>query len=187
MADEHLHAHDPHANPDPDGDSPLQAAIRQHMSAPHATNIAFMQVWAELCEFTGQVPAQAGGQDPFEPIAFEATIAGVDMRVSCVPGEVAGVFLACMFGPLPEPGALEAAVRLLELNLFLHTHGRSAFCIDPDSGDVVCGCRLDVSTLSAASLFEAMSLLSEQALRWRTNGYLDPVPARHPLRGGVFA
>lgn len=181
MADEHSQAHDP------DAESPLQSAIHQHMSVPIATNIAFMQVVAELCEFTGQVPAEPDGHDPFEPVVFEATVAGVDMRVSCVPGEEAGVYLACLFGPLPEPGAFEAAVRLLELNLFLHTHGRSAFCIDPDTGHVVCGCRLDVARLSAASLFEAMRLLSEQALRWRTDGFLDPVPARSPLGGGVFA
>lgn len=182
----------PHASPDADADaesdaeSPLQSAIHQHMSAPFATNIGFLRVLTEWCELTGQAPPEAGGQDPFEPVVFETVAAGVDMRVSCVPGDAAGVTLACRFGPLPESRALEAAVRLLELNLFLHTHGRCAFCIDPDSGQVFCNCRFDMAGLSAASLFEAMRLLSEQALRWRTNGFLDATPTARPMVGGVL-
>ncbi|NIM43101.1 MAG: hypothetical protein GTN84_17815 [Hydrogenophaga sp.] len=178
---------DLHHDEDRAATSPLHTAIRQHLSRPGATNLGFLQVLAELCEVTGWVPPDVSALGPFDPVSFEAAVAGVGMCLSCVPGGGGGVYLACLFGQLPERAALQAATRLLELNLFLHTHGRSAFCIDSQSGDVVCGCRFDEGSLSAASLFDGMRLMSEQALRWREGWFLDPAPACDPLARSVYA
>jgi hypothetical protein len=183
MGDGHNQAHDGGLA----AESPLHTAIRQHLSPPGATNLGFLQVLIELCEITGGAPPDVSALGPFDPVSFEAAIAGVDMCLSCVPAGGGGVYLACVFGPLPERAALQAATRLLELNLFLHTHGRSAFCIDSQSGDVVCGCRFDEGSLSAAALFDGMRLMSEQALLWREGWFLDPAPARDPLARSVYA
>ena len=153
------------------------------MSSPGATNLGFLQMLAELCELTGWAPPDVTGHGPFDPVSFETTVSGVEMCVSCSPG--GGVYLACVFGALPEQAAAAAAVRLLEVNLLLHAHGRSAFCLDPQSGDVICGCHFDGGTLSSASLFDGMRRMSEQALRWREGWFLDHVPAREPqVRAG---
>lgn len=178
---------DLHHNEDRAAGSPLHTAIRQHLSPPGATNLGFLQVLVELCEITGWTSPDLSAHGPFNPVSFEMAIAGVPMCVSCVPGPHGGVYLACVFGPLPERAALQVATRLLELNLFLHTHGRSAFCLDPQSGHVVCGCRFDGDTLSAASLFDGMRLMSEQALLWREGWFLDPVPARESPARAVYA
>jgi hypothetical protein len=181
-SDTHNHDHD-HAE-----EGPLHTAVRRYMSTPpDATNLGFLQLLNELCGLTGWTPPQASAQGPFDPVSFETAMGDVDMCVSCVPGGDACVYLACEFGPLPQQAALPAARRLLEINTLLHTHGRSAFCIDPQSGCVVCGCRFDGHALSASALFEGMQRLSEQAQLWRTGWFLEPGSAPDSLTPAAFA
>lgn len=175
----------PHQQRDPAASS-LEEAVHELMSPVGASNIRFLEILAELGELIGGPPPAFPDLEPFDPVSFEAVVADVDLRMSFVPADDDTVYLACVFGPLPKQLTLQAAVRLLEINLFLHTHGTSAFCLDPDSGDVICACRLNIEMLSAISLFESMTLLSREALRWRNGCFLGDGPADGSSQPAAF-
>jgi hypothetical protein len=154
-------------------ESSVEETILELLSSAGATNVKFVEILTELSENIGQTPPALSVLTPFEPVLFEAIIEDVELRISFTPGDDDFAYLACVFGPLPERCALQAATKLLEINLFLHTHGASTFCLDADSQDVICACRLNIDMLSASSLFDTMTILSKQAQRWRSGWFIS--------------
>lgn len=115
-----------------------------------------------------------------EPARVELEWRGVRFRIGHDPAlDATSVAVQCVYG-MPQHGqAQEILVRLLEVNLVLALKRAGvSFGMDADSGEVVYVFIGSLSTVTGASLFEAMKLAAVHALHWRDTFLLgDPFRA----------
>jgi hypothetical protein len=113
-----------------------------------------------------------------------------DTQFSLLPssgpgGDVDGIAVFGEVGDLPDTGRAEAAIRLLESNLYMAGTGAPVYCCHPEHpGHVVLSGRMPLQNNDPDKALEALSLMAamvEEAHGWLKPGAIQPwMTARKP-------
>jgi hypothetical protein len=82
-------------------------------------------------------------------------------------GVLASVAYLADIGPLPEENKAEAAIELLETNLFFFGPDSPSFCCNPETGHVLLVGRMPLEALTAESALQFLSTVADLAFDWR--------------------
>jgi hypothetical protein len=133
----------------------------------------FMSLVDDVCEELGY-PKCVSDSEGDAVIAMEMEVGAIPFAVvhsmETAPGQV---LVESTYGPLPEKRLNEVLLRLLEMNRALAETGNGAFCLDPDSGEVMLTQQCDLSAETGAGLLQTMTRMSWQSRRWKDNCFLD--------------
>jgi len=84
------------------------------------------------------------------------------------------LFIYADFGALPPGRELQAAIALLEANLYLYNGAAPVFAISAETGRVVMAQHGALAALDAQSLSELLLNIAQKATQWRKDYFLDP-------------
>ena len=130
-------------------------------------DLAYEQFIDALCARTGSE------RSPSRHIRFDLTVNGT--LFSLVPstgmqGTLDGIAFFGEVGPLPEHGKAEAAIRLLESNLYMVGTDTPIYCCHPERpGHVILAGRMPLRNTSADKGLEALAFLAGMAQDARTS------------------
>lgn len=116
------------------------------------------------------------GLDEPERILHGGPVAVGDVVFSLIYSEQVNpelLFVYCDFGEPPKGQEAEAYRTLLEANMFLYTGTGPAFTVSSETGRVVLAEHHRIDGLEPKALREILVKMSEQAMAWRVDYFLD--------------
>lgn len=109
-----------------------------------------------------------------EELAMEMSYGGFDFAiVHSLSNAPDRILIECRFGPLPEGRKQQIMLKLLEMNCMLAERDSSAFCLDPETDEVIYALALDIAGLDSSTVLTNMTEIVWHGRRWLETRYLS--------------
>jgi hypothetical protein len=130
---------------------------------------------------------ECGLEEP-ERILHGGPVAVGDVVFSLIYSEQVNadmIFIYCDFGEVPRDREADAYRVLLEANMFLYTGSGPSFTVSSETGRVVLAEHHRIDGLDPKALREILVKMSEQAMAWRLDHFLEKAPAKSQPRNAT--
>lgn len=102
-----------------------------------------------------------------EELAMEMSYGSFDFAiVHSLSNAPDRILIECRFGELPEGREQQIMFKLLNMNCMLAEIDSSAFCLDPDSNNVIYTLALDLDGLDSSTVLAKMTEIVWHGRRW---------------------
>jgi hypothetical protein len=109
------------------------------------------------------------------------------IRQGAEEADPAGLYIYAAFGTLPEDERAAALQRLLEINYFVFGRNSPSFALNPQNGQVMLCCRLEMDEASRDVVSALIGELLKYGREWRKGRFLDaertPRPSPDAAKG----
>jgi hypothetical protein len=148
----------------------------QSFEEPNVAIADFSQLCEAFCETAG-VPAPTLEADAHGVIAFTAVLNDVSVSVAHAPETHRDcAFVLVEFGAPPAGREQESMASLMEANFLMLGEYSPVFSRNPANGEIVLQYAYPFANASALELYQSVVEMTELALRWRADQFLDSPP-----------